>query len=264
MKTDYHARKENKLERYKGLAEKNRKRSDDLCAESSKMAEVIPFGQPILVGHHSEKGDRNYRARIHNKMDQSVKAGKKADYYEARAESLLNNTAISSDDPNAIDKLKEKLADLEALQELYKQINKIVRNKKFSETQKVEELEKIGISNDKALELMQPGFGGIGIPSFSLTNNNAKIRNTAARIKHLESIEAMPETEEIINGVTLKVNVAANRVQLFFPGKPAEKIRTDLKRRGFHWSCREGCWMRQITNSALYDAKNILSGIEPQ
>lgn len=30
------------------------------------MAVQTPFGQPILVGHHSENRDRNFRDRIHN------------------------------------------------------------------------------------------------------------------------------------------------------------------------------------------------------
>ena len=32
-------------------------------AAGDKALSVIPFGQPILIGHHSEKRDRNYRRR---------------------------------------------------------------------------------------------------------------------------------------------------------------------------------------------------------
>jgi hypothetical protein len=52
------------------------------------MVEYIPLGQPILVGHHSEKRDRNFRAKIHSTMGQAVQEQKKADYYEQKAQSV--------------------------------------------------------------------------------------------------------------------------------------------------------------------------------
>jgi len=71
--------------RYEDLAEKNRTVGRELLDEAHKMAEIIPFGQPIQVGHHSEKSDRNYRARIHNKMGKGFKALETAEYYDHRA-----------------------------------------------------------------------------------------------------------------------------------------------------------------------------------
>jgi hypothetical protein len=34
-------------------------------SRARKMADIIPFGQPILIGHHWERGDRSCRAKIH-------------------------------------------------------------------------------------------------------------------------------------------------------------------------------------------------------
>ena len=48
------------------------------------MASAIPFGQPILVGHHSEGRDRRYRDRIHNTFGKAFATMDKADYYEER------------------------------------------------------------------------------------------------------------------------------------------------------------------------------------
>jgi hypothetical protein len=36
-----------------------------LYDDAHRMADAIPFGQPILDGHHSEGRDRRYRDRIH-------------------------------------------------------------------------------------------------------------------------------------------------------------------------------------------------------
>ena len=63
MKSNYEERKQNRLEAYQNLAAKNESLSTSLWKQSDKMASVIPMGQPILVGHHSEKRDRNYRER---------------------------------------------------------------------------------------------------------------------------------------------------------------------------------------------------------
>jgi hypothetical protein len=91
------------------------------------MASAIPFGQPILVGHHSEKWDRNYRRRIHNNYDKGFQELDKADYYRQKAEAVDNNNAISSDDPDAIKKLKAKLEKLEGQRTKIKEINKQAR-----------------------------------------------------------------------------------------------------------------------------------------
>lgn len=45
----------------------------------------IPFGQPILVGHHSEKRARKDAEKIQNGMQRAVKLWKQADYWKDRA-----------------------------------------------------------------------------------------------------------------------------------------------------------------------------------
>jgi hypothetical protein len=50
------------------------------------MASIIPFGQPILGGHHSEKRDRNYRDKIHNTYGKAFELQDKVGYYKDKAE----------------------------------------------------------------------------------------------------------------------------------------------------------------------------------
>ena len=103
----YEERQQNRLDRYEALADKATVKSTVLATRSNQMAECIPFGQPILVGHHSEKRDRNFRSKIHSIMGKSVQEMKKAEYYQNKADSV-GKGGISSDDPNAIEKLKSK------------------------------------------------------------------------------------------------------------------------------------------------------------
>ena len=77
-KNAYSERVAAKKARYIAKAEELNRQSNSLARESSKMSEAIPFGQPILIGHHSETRDRNYRARISKKMDAAVAAQKKS------------------------------------------------------------------------------------------------------------------------------------------------------------------------------------------
>ena len=120
---NYEEKKQAKIDRFKKHAETAKNRSAGLFNEADKMASVIPFGQPILVGHHSEKSDRNYRTRIHNKMDKAIEEQHKADYWERRAQIAESNCIISSDDPESITKLTDKLAALQEYRNRLKQLN---------------------------------------------------------------------------------------------------------------------------------------------
>jgi hypothetical protein len=261
MKSNFEERKANRLDAYHSLAAKAESESNSAFNTAHSLGSVIPMGQPILVGHHSEKRHRNHLKKMDNAMRRSVEADEKQKYYMGRAESLLNSTAISSDDPNAIDKLTEKLERLEGLQELMKDCNAIIRSRRNA-TDKVTELMALGMKEGTAVKLLDTAnFGGPGFPRFSLTNNGATIRATKERIEYLTKMAAIGDQEEDINGVRYVVNQADNRVQLFFPGKPSDEVRAKLKGAGFRWAPSVGAWMRQISNGAIYSAKNILNGL---
>lgn len=70
-------------------AKKAEERSEQLFEKAHDMASIIPFGQPILVGHHSEKRDRNYRNRIHNTMRKAFEEEGKAKYYRNKKENAV-------------------------------------------------------------------------------------------------------------------------------------------------------------------------------
>src|SRR5258706_12249364 len=157
MKSDYEQKKQARIQRYKDLAAKNEAASENQFKRSSEMANAIPLGQPILIGHHSEKAGRRYRDKIHDLMGKSVASEEKAKYYEGRAASAEAYTAISSDDPKAVEKLKAKLAELESLQEFMKGVNKIIRNRKFSDEDKIVRMMKsLSIREEYAKQLLHP------------------------------------------------------------------------------------------------------------
>lgn len=64
-------------------------------------------------------------------------------------------------------------------------------------------------------------------------------------------VSAQPDTIKIVNNTALK------RVQLFFPDKPSDDVRSDLKAHGWRWSPRNFCWQRLNTENGLADADRI-------
>jgi hypothetical protein len=259
MKSDYQERKEARIARYHELADKKLALRDQLFDESHKMVEHIPFGQPILVGHHSEKAHRNLLERSRNKMFEGVEEGQKSTYYADKADAAAKNHAISSDDPEAIDKLREKLEKAEKAQDLMKAANKIITKSKKTDEQKREDLKGLGFSDEKIAALLHPPshlWGRTpGFPSYELTNNNANVRRMKERLAHLEKVSHDITTEETFGDVRIVDNVEDNRVQVFFPDIPAQEVRTFLSRNGFHWSKTVGAWMRQRSAFALQQAK---------
>ena len=73
--------------------------------------------------------------------------------------------------------------------------------------------------------------------------------------------ETAKSKEYEINGVKVVENIQADRIQLFFDGKPEYKVISELKHAAFKWSPSNGCWQRQLTNNARYETEKLLKSI---
>lgn len=78
-------RAEGRAERMEAAAGKAEERSNQAYKRADYIGSFIPMGQPILVGHHSEKRHRRDIDKIDNAMRTSVEESKKAEYYEEKA-----------------------------------------------------------------------------------------------------------------------------------------------------------------------------------
>ncbi len=272
----YEEKQARRKERLEAAADRAEARSNtayergDLREEKSG----IPLGQPILIGHHSERRHRKAIERADNAMRKAVSEQKRADELRSKAASV-GTGGISSDDPDAITKLEEKLAKLQRKQDLMKAHNLILRKwskkglKHDSEgeafNQFVEELKAVNPSiNEKIARLMlEPDCHGyIGHAPYELTNNNAKIKSTEKRIMQLKAAQTLQTESFVVDGLCeLIFNIEENRVQFIFDGKPSAEIRQLLKSSAFRWSPTQKAWQRQLTNNARYSAKLLLKQI---
>lgn len=169
---------------------------------------------------------------------------------------------ISSDDPQAVEKLEAKLAALEKHQEMMKAANAAIRMKDPAKGDA--KLAELGYTPEDIAKLREPDFcGRIGYPAYALQNNNANIRRIRGRIAELKKrTESTPEGWEF-DGGRVVVNTTENRLQVIFDGKPDADVRTELKGEGFRWAPSQCAWQRQLTDNAMRAARR-LKCIAPQ
>ena len=174
---------------------------------------------------------------------------------------------IMAGDADAVERLHAELGKLERYQAQVKAANAIIRREHRAgdgpsstwQDRCALILQAEGFTYGRAHNALEPDYAGrYGLPGYILTNNGANIRRIKARIAQIETAQAQPvETRETESGITLEDDPPANRVRLFFPGKPAEDTRTRLKKAGFRWTPSVGCWQAYRNTWSMQTANQI-------
>ena len=132
-RNDYQAKKQERIERYEARAEQARAEAAGLSGQARQALAGIEPGQPILVGHHSEKRHRRALDRHDRKLRAMFEAQDKAEYWEKRAAAAAANTAISADDPQALHLLRARVEKLTQAQKAMKRINRAFKAGKLAD-----------------------------------------------------------------------------------------------------------------------------------
>jgi hypothetical protein len=251
----YEERREARVEALRQRASKKRAEAQGKISRARSIAEHIPLGQPILTGHSSERRHRGDIAKIRSGFEGGYEALKEAEELERRARAAERNTAISSDDPEAIEKLRAKLAQEEASRDEMKRLNAIHRKGGWEAV-----ATEVGV--EKAADLRRTArytADDKPFPPFALTNAGATIRRLKERIEQFEKARAAePAPAERIGNAVLEEE--DNRTRIRFDGKPDAAMRQALKSSGFRWAPSLGVWQRHASEQARHAARRILGG----
>jgi predicted RNA methylase len=82
-------RAEERAERFEGYQEKRAADAERARDAVAAIADNIPFGQPILVGHHSERAARRDAEKIESGMRKAIKLWETSEYWQSRAAGAL-------------------------------------------------------------------------------------------------------------------------------------------------------------------------------
>lgn len=84
-------RAEERADRFSDYSDKRASDANSARNAVSAIADGIPFGQPILVGHHSERRARKDAEKIENGMRRAVKMWETSEYWKQRAAGALRH-----------------------------------------------------------------------------------------------------------------------------------------------------------------------------
>ena len=240
------------------------KRLQDCWSAHSRCISTMITGPSGFPVRRAQKANTSADNRLSELLEWSARRLKRLrGSYDPRR---IAKRPIKAGDSDAVERLEAKIKAATELQEIMKAANRVLRRKSLDDAGKVSALVEMGLSETNANKLMLPDFAGrVGFPPYELSNNNANIRRMKGRLETIKAAQAAPDVEDREEkGVIICENREEDRLQLIFPGKPSESVRSLLKSRGFRWSRRFGAWQRQLTNNARYAVKVIIDQIETQ
>jgi len=165
------------------------------------------------------------------------------------------NNAISSGDPQAIEKLTAKLEQCKTLQETMKAVNAYWRN--CGTCEGAPGLTPVQAAKLDARVERAPSYDKQPYPSWELQNNNQEIRRLTQRIGLLTQEREVGFSGWEFAGGRAEANTEMNRLQLFFDQRPGTEQCAALKSHGFKWAPSQGAWQRQLNDNAIYAAGRL-------
>jgi hypothetical protein len=232
-------------ERLERKLEKRRQWADGRRADAAARFDAadaatagIPFGQPILVGHHSEKRHRAALDRSDRNMAAGCESLQMAEHHESKAAGLESQLerSIFSDDRGAIEALTEKVRQLEEERDTAKRLNSYWRKHGTMKGC-------AGITDETAARLdadipTRYSWERQPVPAYRLQNLGAEIRRAKQRIEEIRKRNARAEQAEQAGGSL--VTIRGQWAVVTFAEKPAREILDALKAAGFRWGA--GSW----------------------
>ncbi len=183
----YKERRERKANRLREWADRRDEKAQLALDGSQQATAGIEFGQPILVGHHSERRHRNAIERADRALGRAVEHSHRADEFRSRASNIERaaDSAIYCDDLDATARLREKVAGLEARRDRIKRYNATCRKGQpdvaiLEDDEQREMAQAIEVWGDVQCK-------GARFPSYVTSNLTGNIARLRKRLAALES-----------------------------------------------------------------------------
>lgn len=224
------------MTRRERLAAKAEKRREWAASRSSKASAAmdradlreeksgIPFGQPILVGHHSERRHRRAIERADRAVGQASEHYAMAKHHAQAADGIERalERSIFSDDPDAVEALQAKLAGLEAEREKIKAFNARCRAGDAAAIADADRICRHTADDPRK-----------GLPPYKLRNLAGEIGRVRKRIEELQRRAATTAKAEAAGGML--ISRGDEWCSITFAEKPDRAILNDLRGAGFRW-----------------------------
>ena len=209
------------LNYFKEFEEKDWGKKRDLLAKHGKIASPMVTGPAKFPVAKNEKANATYR-----KAFESYYLWRKKELNRIKKELGLNyekpaEYGIKSGDPDAVQKLKEKISKYEKL------------------------IQDIKSGKEKGYEL-------------SLARQY--LNKAKKRLASIETIKEKGTEEKEKNGIRFVDNTELIRYQLFFDEIPEKEVRDNLKKAGFRWSPKNKAWMAYRNNRAMQEINRLMKG----
>ena len=111
-------------------ARMRREKADETYKRFRVELDTVPMGEPVKVGHHSERAHRRARERIDALLRRTIEHRETADRHEEAAGALKRELerSIYSDDEDAVVRLESRIAEREATRARLKRANRRLRS----------------------------------------------------------------------------------------------------------------------------------------
>jgi len=236
-RTTRRARLERKLEKREEWAQAADRRSAQSFKASWDYFSARPAGQPY---HTSELASRD---RAFKQEEKSFAEADKAEHHRRKAEGLKHQMehTIYSDDPDAIERIREKIEKVRAEVEYIKDFNKQSRKEKWNAAAAREHYKSNppqGLASGVRAPWANTESWGQYYP-YELSNRNQELNRLKKRIENIQSRQERQSAADNAGGLNIETRPDGYKSVTFseFPGR---EIIDELKKAGFHW--RSGAW----------------------
>lgn len=208
------------------------RKAEERSEASARYVEGIPFGQPILVGHHSEKRHRRALENSWNAMGRAVELSDKAKRHEQVADTLRDRleTTIFSDDENAIAELEARITEREAERDGIKAFNASCRKGAPD----------VMLLSDHWRTRYEALYKRGPLPAYALSNLSGRIKTDRDRIKSIRYQSVRSAKAEAAGGMFISRSTDNEYCNVTFAEKPDRSVIEALKAARFYWG--GGTW----------------------